>query len=55
MNEALTNTDLAHSITEEGDALNLTELSETNQENLKQSDDEFQPHTWEQLKDIISK
>ena len=38
---------------EEDNLLSLTDLSDTNRENLKQSDQEFCPHTWEQLKEII--
>ena len=38
---------------EEDNLLSLTDLSDTNRENLKQNDHEFRPHTWEQLKEII--
>ncbi len=43
-----------HTRTGEEDLISsLTELSDTNRENLKQSEKEFEPHTWEQLQEIV--
>ncbi|KAL9008032.1 MAG: hypothetical protein Q9173_006803 [Seirophora scorigena] len=38
---------------EEEDVSSLPGVSDTNRDNLKQDDDEFQPHTWEDLIKII--
>ena len=38
---------------EEDTISSLIGLSDTDRENLKQSDQEFRPHTWEQLQEIV--